>query len=112
MIGAVSRRTGLPASRVDRLNFNFNPALHQASWQLELADVPPDKSSYTADAHGRDVRRPGEPDAVTRAQQRAAAAQARRAARDARAVQRRGLRRARCSQRARTAAQLARCATL
>jgi hypothetical protein len=114
MVAAVSTRTGLPATRVDHLSYNFTSVNHSQTWALELFDVPPDKSSYTADAHGGDVRRPGEPDAATRAQQRAAARQARQVQRHDAAVQRAGRRRAaryqRCFQRATTTAQLARCA--
>jgi hypothetical protein len=116
MIAAVTQRTGLPASRVDRLSFNFNAFNKTQTWNLELLDVPPDKSSYIADGHGGDVRRPGEPDAATRAQQRAAARQAQQNQRHIAAVQRaarhRAARRQRCFQNATNTAQLTRCAQL
>jgi hypothetical protein len=116
VIAAVTKRTGLPASRVDHLNFYVNSSNHDQNWNLELADVPSDKSSFTADGHGADVRRPGEPDAATRAQERASARQAATAQRHAAAIQRaarrQAQRRQRCFNRATTTSELARCAQL
>jgi hypothetical protein len=116
MIAAVTKRTGLPASRVDHVNFYVNSINHDQNWNLELADVPSDKSSFTADGHGADVRRPGEPDAATRAQQLANARQQQAIQRHVAAVQRAARRRAklrdRCFRAATTNSQLARCAQL
>ena len=116
MIAAVTKRTGLPASRVDHVNFFVNSVNHDQNWNLELADVPSDKSSFTADGHGADVRRPGEPDAATRAQElantRQQAAIQRHVAAIQRAARRRATLRERCFKAATTAGQLARCAQI